>query len=440
MIRTLPEGRIPNADCRKRLPRFGAFGNRSGAFGIRHLAFGIVLVASVSCGKKGPPLAPVLIVPAQVTDLAASRFGDQVIVRFTPPDKNTNNSTPADLARVEVYALSVANHVDAVDASDVVSEGARVGSLDMVPTPAAEGREQPSALRRFSETLTADAYKLWEGKKVPTKSTASAASGALAADLRQRGIVVWIGRIGAVGSAGIAVGKQPPQPLRWYAFVPVSARGRRGAAATVAVPLADAPSAPAPPLAAYTETAIELRWVGVEKVAGYNVYERGAGSPPAGSQGSMGSTSSIPLNEAPLREPVFQDKRLEFGKARCYSVTSVATVATRRIESPMSDPSCVTPLDTFPPPTPAGLAAVAAPGGVSLIWDAVPAGDLAGYLVLRADAPDGTLQALTPEPIKDTTYRDAAVTPGTRYAYAVVAVDRSNNRSAPSAKVEEIAH
>ena len=148
---------------------------------------------------------------------------------------------------------------------------------------------------------------------------------------------------------------------------------------------------------------------------------------------------SVPLNEAPLKEPSFRDKRLEFDRTRCYSVTSVATVATRRIESPMSDPACVTPVDTFAPAAPAGLAAVASPGVISLIWDAVAADDLEGYLVLRAEAPDGTLQALTPEPIKDTTYRDAAVTPGTRYAYAVVAVDRSKNRSAESPKVEETA-
>jgi fibronectin type 3 domain-containing protein len=120
-------------------------------------------------------------------------------------------------------------------------------------------------------------------------------------------------------------------------------------------------------------------------------------------------------------------------------VTAVAIVASRRIESPMSDPACVTPVDTFPPPAPTGVAAVAGPGTISLIWDAVAAGDLAGYVVLRADAPDGTLQALTPEPIKDTTYRDTAVTPGTRYAYVVVAVDRSKNRSAASARIEETA-
>ena len=91
---------------------------------------------------------------------------------------------------------------------------------------------------------------------------------------------------------------------------------------------------------------------------------------------SKGRTSAtgVATEAAPLKEPAFEDKRLEFGKARCYSVTSVGGSATRRVESPMSDPACVTPVDTFGPSAPTGLAAVAGPGTISLIWDAVTSG------------------------------------------------------------------
>jgi hypothetical protein len=66
---------------------------------------------------------------------------------------------------------------------------------------------------------------------------------------------------------------------------------------------------------------------------------------------------------------------------------------------------------------------------------------MAGYLVLRGEAPGDTLQPLTPQPIKDTSYRDTTVKPGVRYVYAIVAIDRATppNRSAPSARVEETA-
>lgn len=416
---------------------------RVDAFGIRHVAFGILLIALAGCGKKGPPLAPLLIVPSAVTDVSASRFGDQVIIRFTPPGKNTNNSTPADLARVDVYALSVEREADVPDGANVVRDGVRVGSIEIAPKPSAgEGAaEEPTAPRVFSETLTAEAHKTWEPGRGDKGSKSSIAARGAAETIRARGMVVWIGPIETVGAAGVAIGEQPPQPVRLYAFVPISGRGRRGALTTAVVPLSDAPAAPATPFVTYTETAIGVTWVVVEGVKGYNVYERGStGSTDSrGSTGSSGSMSGVPLNAAPLKEPAFEDKRLEFGKARCYSVTSVGGSATRRVESPMSDPACVTPVDTFGPPAPTGLAAVAGPGTISLIWDAVTSGDLAGYVILRANAPDGTLQALTPEPIKETTYRDAAVTPGARYAYVVLAVDKSNNRSAPSARVEETA-
>jgi fibronectin type 3 domain-containing protein len=110
-----------------------------------------------------------------------------------------------------------------------------------------------------------------------------------------------------------------------------------------------------------------------------------------------------------------------------------------------SDPTaavCVTPRDTFPPAAPKGLAVVAMEGAaMNLIWDANTEADLAGYLVLRGEAPGDTLQPLTPEPIHDTKFTDTTVKAGVRYVYAVIAVDRATppNRSAPSARVEETA-
>jgi hypothetical protein len=42
---------------------------------------------------------------------------------------------------------------------------------------------------------------------------------------------------------------------------------------------------------------------------------------------------------------------------------------------------------------------------------------------LRGRTGDATLQTLTPSPITETRYRDATVTAGETYVYAVVAVD-----------------
>jgi hypothetical protein len=74
-----------------------------------------------------------------------------------------------------------------------------------------------------------------------------------------------------------------------------------------------------------------------------------------------------------------------------------------------------------------------------LIWDANSERDLAGYLVLRGEAPGDTLRPITTEPVVAATYRDETARPGTRYVYAIAAVDRAGNTSEPSNRAEEIA-
>ena len=111
------------------------------------------------------------------------------------------------------------------------------------------------------------------------------------------------------------------------------------------------------------------------------------------------------------------------------------------VMGPASPTTCVTPADTFPPAAPRSLAAIAGEGVISLIWEPNTESDLAGYLVLRGDAPGDTLRAITPEPVTATTYRDTTARAGTRYVYVVVAVDRATpqNVSAQSNRVEETA-
>src|SRR5262245_6366601 len=66
-----------------------------------------VLVVVVSgCGKKGPPLPPFVRVPAAVSQLAAHRVGDDVVINFALPTQNIDQSTPLSLARVDLYAYT----------------------------------------------------------------------------------------------------------------------------------------------------------------------------------------------------------------------------------------------------------------------------------------------------------------------------------------------
>jgi len=88
-----------------------------------------------------------------------------------------------------------------------------------------------------------------------------------------------------------------------------------------------------------------------------------------------------------------------------------------------------------------GVAAGGSEGAINLIWEPSTESDLGGYIVLRGPAGGGAMAAITSSPIKETTYRDTAVTRGQRYVYAVVAVDTvtPQNVSVESNRVEETA-
>jgi hypothetical protein len=146
----------------------------------------------------------------------------------------------------------------------------------------------------------------------------------------------------------------------------------------------------------------------------------------------------IRLTDKPLAAGPLVDKRIEWGAERCYVVRTVETVENLTLESEPSPPTCVTLVDTFPPAAPVGLTIVAAEGAVNLIWDPNHEADLAGYLVLRAIAPETSLLPLTPTPVVETTFQDM-VPAGARVTYAVEAVDKAGNASPMSARAEEIA-
>lgn len=132
-----------------------------------------------------------------------------------------------------------------------------------------------------------------------------------------------------------------------------------------------------------------------------------------------------------------------FGQERCFVVRALRTFGSARVESEPSPVGCITPVDTYPPVAPINLVAVGSEGGVSLIWDPNTDKDLGGYIVMRgevgADGKAGALAPLMTEPIKETTYRDGTARSGTRYVYAIVAVDQSTpaNRGPESNRVEE---
>jgi len=172
------------------------------------------LLVMAGCGRKGPPLPPIVYVPAAVGDYSVKRQGSDVVLQFKIPSANTDRSSPADLRRVDVYA-----HTGPLPAAaDFVRYGTLVQSFDVkpvdqtAPEPGAAAETTPSVFEqgqtvRVAETLT-DALKA-PGPLPPSKAMLARTP---------------VETLETPGTENFDA-----QVVRYYTVVPVSMRrGRRG--------------------------------------------------------------------------------------------------------------------------------------------------------------------------------------------------------------------
>jgi hypothetical protein len=449
----------------------------------KSVAIVLVLATLAGCGKKGPPLAPLRLVPGPVSELAARRSGEDVELRFSLPTANATGPEAIDLAKIEIYAITVAAGAVTPPNRDLLTTARVVGTIAVRP-PLVEGetvapgekRPGPGERVTFVEQLTAEKMRpvvlvakpeagavkpdapgqppvpevQKEGQKPdPTakpdvaaqKPDVAAAKPEVTGQKPEGQPLKTEAGVAVTPPAGTVAAVTPPvapaapvgspYPTRIYAIRGLSRSNRPGPpSARLVVPLVDAVAPPsAVAVQMPTEKAVVVDWTppvvepGMPPL-GFNVYRR--------------EDTGAALNPAPLAEPRFEVGNVAYGKEQCFVVRTVQTLQNVTLESAPSAPACLTPLDKFPPAAPKGLRTVAEDGAVSLVWDQNTEADLAGYLVLRGDAPGDTLLPLTPQPISDASYRDATVKPGVRYVYAVVAVDTAapRNQSPPSAREE----
>jgi len=389
-----------------------------------------------------------------VSDLTVTRMDDEVYARFTVPRQNVDNVGPADIARVELYAITADRALQGQDPDDVreratlvaselvrpplppppeSKEGARIPAL-----PPAPGVDQ-GAVVVMREPLTAETRVPVDVPDVEDRRPAVPTAGDV-----PRPLVL------PAESAGLQ---------RYYFVIGVTRRGREGpASGFVPAPLGPTSSAPGRPEITVDEQSMTIRWAPAADARGsteattadvlpsrpvvpgppattYDVYE--VSKDPV----ALNASPSLPtpLTPAPVGALEFSQTGITLGKQRCFVVRPVDIVSGIHVRGPSSSVACASFADTFLPGAPGKLGAVATSGMISLIWEPSAAKDLAGYLVLRGDSPDATLTPLMSEPIRETTYRDGSVRPDVRYVYAVVAVDTAGNRSTESNRIEETA-
>jgi hypothetical protein len=417
-----------------------------------------VVVATTACGKKGPPLPPFPRVPAAAANMQAGRLGDDVYVWFTVPSANVDGRVPADIASVEVFAVTA----DAAPSAELIEKlGMRVAQYPVqpdtpsLPAPAAgdpEPRPLPKSAGVARGAVAVVRERLTPELRVPVALTPS---GALTA-----GVLVEEA-VPAVGPLVAPVETTPSR--RYYMAIAVSPGGRESApSAVVSVPIADASDAPGAPDVAYDSAQVTLTWtpspgartpvveppepgvlaarpiVPPPAPTGYHVY---AVTPSQGADDPYAIVVPTALTPQPLAVTEFVEPKVTFGVERCFEVRAVDLVGGALTLSRPSPVGCVTPMDTFPPAAPRNLAAIASAGAINLIWDENTEPDLLGYHVLRGEAPGDKLQALTTAAVRTPTFADTTVRPGVRYVYVVVAVDNAEpqNVSGQSNRAEETA-
>ena len=413
----------------------------------------LVSALAAGCGKKGSPLPPLQRIPVAPPDLSLTRIDQDVYAQFKIPTVNIDGVGPADVARVELYAVTADAPPQGEDPEDLRRLSTLVGSevvRSPVPPPPRADAQPPVPLPPPGPGLDQGAAVVFRERLTPEMRTPVA----LPEDerARERDVALDVPR-------PLVAPPDTGGPQRFYYAVAVSRRGRYGPATPpVAAPLGPTSAAPGELTIAVDENSVKLTWAAPADARGvvaagdpawlpsrpivpgpepttYDVYEVPGNQSP--------STPTIvvpaPLTPAPVGTLEFAQTDIALGAERCFVVRPVDIVSGVHVRGPASPVVCAAFADTYPPAPATKLESIATNGLITLLWEGSAAKDLAGYIVLRGEAGNATLTPLTPAPIAPTTYRDDTVRPGVRYLYAIVAVDKAGNRSEESNRVEETA-
>jgi hypothetical protein len=330
---------------------------------------------AVACGKIGPLQPPAPRGPLPAQDVEARQIGDRVEIALTVPEPRGGGPSQA------------------VQTTEV---------LRVAYPPGRTPPEEPDAIRvRGDVVLSVEAPYAKSGERLMLSDPS-------VSDLADRGIG-WTLRYGV----RVRDKRGRPSPL-------VVAKDL-----TTVKPVA----APRALSGQASADGVRLTWEAAEGATGatYNVY-----------RGTLeGKISERPLNVQPLTTLDDLDTTIEAGKTYRYVVRAVAAEAPPYRESVSSNVAVVNASDRFAPAPPTGLVAVQEGKAVRLFWNPGPENDIDGYRVYRRSG-DAGFAPVDKAIVRQPSFLDAGVVPGTVVLYRVTAVDRADvpNESAPSAEVE----
>jgi fibronectin type 3 domain-containing protein len=345
----------------------------------------VVLLTSLSCGKRKPPLPPTERV-SQHVELSGFQRGDSVLLSWKMPARNAGKGSVLNINRADIYRLAEpANSPIEMSEAEFASRSTLIASVP----------------------ITDDDFGL---KNVSHRD-----------------------RLEFAGQAA---------RLR-YSVRLVNASGQKASFSNFLLiePTANVAAAPTSLAASVSQEAITLNWQPTTEningtkppnLLGYNVY-RTTSDKEAGKL----------LNQSPVTAETFKDEFFEFGKEYYYFVRAVSSgTESTPIESGESNIVHIKPIDTFPPSAPSAITLAAGQNVISIFFAVNPEKDIAGYKIYRStdpNKPKSEWTLLTPDLLKTNTFQDTRVESGTRYYYFITATDTAGNVSERSEVVSETA-
>ena len=343
----------------------------------------VVMLISLSCGKRRAPQPPVERV-AQRVEAAGFQRGNQVVLSWKMPARNAPTGSILNISRADIYRLA-----EPLDSPLTLSEEEFASRSTLVAT-------------------------------VPIKDD----------DFELKTISYY---------DALEFSNQPAR-LR-YAVRLVNASGQKAGFSNFVLlePASRVASSPTSLSTEITQDAVKLNWTAPAanvdgstppNILGYNVY-RSTSDKEAGKL----------LNQTPVTATEYSDAFFEFGKEYHYFVRTVSVgTGGAPVESTESNIVKIDPVDTFAPSAPAAITLASTPTTISIFFAINPEKDIAGYKIYRSldpnlPKPEWTL--LTPELLSTNTFQDTRVESGKTYFYYITATDKTGNVSQPSGVVSE---
>jgi len=346
--------------------------------------FCCALCLLAGCARIADPKPPERRVPEAVRDLEARQAGEEIILTFSLPERNTDGSPARTIRSLEIFRITEKAEAEIPASLNDFSE-------ENFLERAARAFSIPAA--RFPEYTRKNVFYIRDAPK--------AAQGESFYSLRFRYAAVFVNEKNQASGLGRQALVQPvvlpPSPERLTAVV--------------------------------TESGINITWTPApentdaarpSRIA-YNIYR----------SEKPDEFPAAPINAAPLPEAEYRDGDFRFDKTYYYAV-SVVAAAGSPAESIRSEILEVEARDVFPPDPPGNFTAVAENGRITFFWTPSPSADVAGYRIFRRDRADDRAKSRLPLReglITGISHRDESAQTDGDYVYEIQAVDGHGNAS-----------